>query len=121
MNALMAAAFVYADHRMLGMGVLARDRYVDSLRELCALAIDVQGEELQTLAWNEHGCVVALRMCGTIPDGGGPFERLVVSLFRIDGEQLLRAEDFEIDDALRAVARFEELCAQRSAGAEDPV
>jgi hypothetical protein len=104
---------------MLGMGVLARDRYVDSLRELCALAIDVQGEELQTLAWNEHGRVVAIRMCGTMPDGGGPFERLVVAVFLIDGGQLLRAEDFEIDDAMRGVVRFEELCAQRSGEVED--
>jgi len=94
---------MYQDHRPLGLGALDRDRYVDSLREPTLLAIDEQGEEIHTLAWSDAGRVVACRTFGTAPDGD-VFERVLVSLFLTDADHLLRFEDFELEDAERAVA-----------------
>jgi hypothetical protein len=44
---------------------------------------------------------------------GGPFESLFVNVARSDRDRLARMEIFDIADADRALARFDELCADR--------
>jgi hypothetical protein len=70
-------------------------------------------EPFRTLAWNRHGCVATCRQIGTIA-AGGPFENVFVVVWLTDGDRIHRLEVFDIEDADRAVARFEELCAARA-------
>jgi hypothetical protein len=44
---------------------------------------------------------------------GGPFENLYLRVIVIDGGRAQRWEIFDVSDADRALARFEELCAGR--------
>ena len=68
-------------------------------------------EEFRILAWNHHGRVGLARLAGTMPYGGGPFENVLVRLIVTDGDRIQHLELFDICDPDRALARFEELCA----------
>ena len=48
-----------------------------------------------------------------IADGGGPFENVFVVVLT-DGDRIHNLEVFDIEDAERAVARFDELCGERT-------
>ena len=100
---------VVRDHRALGFfeGV-DRDRYLDSLRILADLAPDVRSEAFRILVWTDHGHVSAVRVLGTMRDGG-PFEDLLLRVGVTDGDRIRHHDMFAIDDADRAVARFEGL------------
>jgi hypothetical protein len=104
---------VVHDHRTLGLGVLSGDEFGDSLRALTNLAPDVHSESIRILAWNRHGRVDLGRIAGTMPHGGGPFENVLLRVIVTDGDRIQHVEFFDVGDADRALARFEELCAAR--------
>jgi hypothetical protein len=76
---------------------------------LVELAPDVSIERLRILRWSRHGCVAMGRASGT--QQGGPFEILNLAVALTRGPLVQRYEFFDIGDAERALARFEELCA----------
>jgi ketosteroid isomerase-like protein len=90
---------------------VGRDAYMDSLRTLWELSADATGEPFRVLAWNGRGQVAAVRVVGTMRDGGA-FESLLIRVFVTDGGRIRHFEGFPIDDAERAIARFEELCTE---------
>ena len=98
------------DHRKLGLG-LPRDEWIESLRAQRDLAPDLHNENSRILAWNRHGRVCMDRNCGTMPNGGGPFENIFIRVMVTDGDRIQRYEVFDIADVDLALARFEELCA----------
>ena len=101
---------VVRDHRPLGLDLSTGDEWLASLRVLADLASDVDAQTSRILAWNGHGRVDVSRVVGTMPHGGGPFENVVVRTMVTAGDRLQRCELFDLGDADRAVARFEELC-----------
>ncbi len=112
LRSCLAPDLVFCDHRALGMGTLGPDQWVESLRVRVDLAPDADAEWFRILAWNCHGCVSVGRAFGTLRDGG-PFENVFVVVALVDGDRIQRFEIFDIADADRALARFEELCAGR--------
>ena len=107
----LARDVVVHDHRTLGHGIQTGDELIESWRAMMNLAPDVQAEVFRILAWNRHGRVEAVRIGGTMPYGGGPFENVFVRVIVTDGDRIQRYELFDIRDPDRALARFEELCA----------
>ena len=101
---------VIRDHRPLGLGVSTGDEWLESLRVLADLAPDVDAQTFRILAWNRHGRVDVTRLGGTMPDGGGAFENILVAVNVTAGDRLQRCELFAVGDADQALARFEELC-----------
>jgi hypothetical protein len=77
------------------------------------LAPDVGVETLWIIAWNRHGRVESSRVFGTLRDGG-PFENLLLRVLVTDDDCIQHFDSFDVGDADRAVARFEELCAARA-------
>jgi hypothetical protein len=69
----------------------------------------VDVETPQILAWNRHGRVDVTRVYGTMQDGG-PFENVFVRVLLVVGDRIQDYEVFDVGDAERALARFEELC-----------
>jgi ketosteroid isomerase-like protein len=108
---------VISDHRALrfgaALGDLGRDAYLDSLRALAELAPDARTEAPRYLAWNQWGVVRVVRLFGTQRDGG-EFENVFLGVLMTDGDRIERYELFDIDDVDAALARFEELCAERA-------
>jgi hypothetical protein len=82
---------------------------------LAELAPDLAGEGVRILTWNGLGRVQLARQFGT--RDGGPFESVSVIVVRTDRDRIQRYEIFDVADADRALARFEELCAPLLAGA----
>jgi tetratricopeptide (TPR) repeat protein len=100
------------DRRALAiMGEVSGAQWVESLRTLADLAPDMDWELIRILTWNRHGRVGVGRLFGTTRDGG-PFENAFVAVLLTSGDHVQRYEFFDIGDADRAVARFEELCAE---------
>jgi len=98
------------DRRALAiMGAFDREQWIDSLRTLADLAPDMDWELTRILAWNRHGRVGAGHLFGATRDGG-PFENDFVAVLLTDGVHVQRYEFFDVGDADRAIARFEELC-----------
>ena len=105
---------VFRDHRTLGLlGVLRRDEWIESLRVQADLAPDSDVETLWIIAWNRHGRVEVSRTFGTIRDGG-PFENVFLRVMVANGDRIQHFELFDVGDAERPRARFEELCAARA-------
>ena len=69
----LADDFVSRDHRTGWMGASDRDQYVSSMRVFAELSPDVTSENVEILAWGDHGRVERTRVCGTQRDAG-PFE-----------------------------------------------
>ena len=113
-RASLAPDLAYHDHRNLGLGTLGRDAWVESLRALSDLADELHVEPFCTLAWNRHGHVARTRQFGTVA-GGGPFENVFIVVWLTDGDRISIIEVFDVDDAERAVARFDELCTAAAA------
>ncbi len=113
-RASLAPDLAYHDHRNLGLGTFGRDAWVESLRALSDLADEMHVEAFCTLAWNGHGHVARTRQFGTVA-GGGPFENVFIVVWLTDGDRIFIVEVFDLDDAERAVARFNELCAAAAA------
>jgi hypothetical protein len=112
MRSCLAPDAVVHDHRPLSLGELTRDQWVESHRVQVELAPDVKAEAFRILAWNSHGRVVVCRRFGTLRDGGS-FENVFVVVEQTDGDHIEQYEIFDVPDADRALARFEELCAGR--------
>jgi ketosteroid isomerase-like protein len=110
-RACLADDLVYRDHRKLGLGTLACNELVAAVRVHRELASDLRTETHRLLAWNRHGCLAVMHQYGTVPDGG-PFENVFLRLIVADGDQVRHFETFDVADADRALARFEELCAE---------
>jgi len=104
---------VFQDHRRLGLGTYTAAELIDSLRSLETLAPDVRLDLIRIVHWNRHGWVSRNCAAGTFP-GGGPFEQPFLDVILYDGQQTRRIESFDIEDLDRALARFEELCAERT-------
>ncbi len=111
---LLTSDFVFDDHRMLGLGVLDRERWVGSVQAQDDLTRDLAVEDLRVLAWNRRGRVTVRRTFGTNLEGG-PFENVFAQVMLCEGDRIQRLEVFDLDDAERAVARFHELCGARTA------
>jgi len=109
-RACLADDFELRDHRLLGLGVIGRDAWIEWVRAEADLTREVHSESSWILAWSRSGQVRAGRVRGTLRDGG-EFEHLFVSVSCTDGEHIRRHETFEIGDAERALARFAELSA----------
>jgi hypothetical protein len=99
------------DHRTLGLDAFRADEWVESLRAFADLAPDVSVEPFAILAWNDHGRVSLTRVVGT-QRSGGAFENVFVGVAMTRGDRIARFEFFDAEDAGRALARFEELCAE---------
>jgi hypothetical protein len=107
---LLLGTGLVVDRRSLGpIGTLDPARYVESLKTLIELAPDLEQEVFRILAWNELGRVSLMRAFGTRE--GGPFENVYAQLFLVGADRIERIELFDVADADRALARFEELCA----------
>jgi hypothetical protein len=102
---------VVQDHRTLGLGSLPRDTWIESVVAATGIASDWTGESCGILAFGRHGRVIVTRAFGTTPDGGGPFENLLVNVLCTDGAVVRQLEMFDIGDVERALARFAELTA----------
>jgi ketosteroid isomerase-like protein len=105
----LADDFVLRDHRTLGLGALGREEWIESLRVLADLAPGWSLETMRILAWNRHGRVDVSRHFGTTRDGG-PFENIFVRVIVTGGDRIQSNDTFDVADADRALARFEELC-----------
>ena len=102
--------FVVDDHRLTGIGAIeGADAYVDSVVALWDLAPDQQLDPPVRLALERYGLVQAVRAFGTLRDGGGAFERLLLSVAIVSSGRIGRYEFFEIDDVDAALARLAEL------------
>ena len=112
LHGCLAPDAVVHDHRMLSLGELGPEQWVESLRVQVDLAPDVKAEGFRILGWNRHGRVLVCRRFGTLRDGG-PFENFFVTVELSDGDRIPRYEIFDVADADRALARFEELCSDR--------
>jgi ketosteroid isomerase-like protein len=110
LRAVLAPGVLYHDHRRLGFGVLETEAWIDSLRVQRELTSDLAIEEIGTLDCNRHGRVMKIRIRGANPEGGA-FENLLVLVHRSEDDRILNHETFDPEDADRALARFEELCA----------
>jgi hypothetical protein len=106
----LAPDLVFHDHRPLGLGAVPRDQWIESLRVQAELAPDVHVETPRILAWNHQGRLDVTRVWGTMQDGGR-FENVFLRLMLARRDQIHCYEVFEVGDAERAIARFEELCA----------
>jgi hypothetical protein len=105
----LADDFVLHDHRTLGLGALGREEWIESLRVLADLAPGWSLETMRILAWNRHGRVDVSRHFGTTRDGG-PFENVFIRVVVTSGDRIQSNDTFDVADADRALARFEELC-----------
>jgi ketosteroid isomerase-like protein len=106
----LAPDFVHHDRRTLIGGSYDRDQYVESMWTWRDLAPDAGLEELRILTWNRHGRVGVARSFGTTRDGV-VFENELVFVMLTRGDRIQQLEFFDVADADRALARFEELCA----------
>jgi hypothetical protein len=113
----LAAELVLVDHRVLGLGPLRRDELVEAWRAQRELAPDLQPGTRRILTWNCHGRVEMQTVVGTMPEGGGPFEKVFARVMVTAGDCIQHYELFDGGDADRALARFEELCAGLEAAA----
>ncbi len=108
------ADLVVEDHRRTGMGrIEGADTYVDSLLALRELT-DRTLLELGAFwpAINRHGGIATVRRYGEI-SGGGSYESDYLALFLRPGKRINHVELFESEHLDQALARFEELCAER--------
>ena len=113
LRSCLAEDAVIWDRRALGiLGTLGRDQWVESLRAAADLAPDLNLELMRILTWNDRGRVQMARMVGM--RDGGSFENLFLHVMLIDRGRIQRNELFDVADADRALARFEELCAGRA-------
>jgi SnoaL-like domain len=108
----LADNLVFRDRRELGLlGVLGRDEWIESMRVQADLAPDSDVETIRIIAWNRYGRVEVSRVFGTLRDGG-PFENVLLRVMVTDGDRIQHFEVFDIGDADKALARFDELCSE---------
>ena len=94
----LAEDFVSRDHRTGWMGASDRDQYVSSIRVFAELSPDVTSENVEILAWGDHGRVVRTRVCGTQGDAG-PFENDFVWMLVTGAGRVRQVEVWSVDEA----------------------
>jgi hypothetical protein len=109
MRAALADDLVVHDHRLAGLELVdGADTYLESVVALWRLVPDEHIEGAFQLARDRHGVVSAVRMVGTLPEGGA-FERPMVNVYIVAGGCITRMEFSELEDVDAALARFAEL------------
>jgi hypothetical protein len=92
------------------MGLLAgKDAFVTALASLFREAADALIEQLYFVAAEPYGSLAVAHTIGTLAMGGGEFESVYVQLIRCEGDRVIGAELFDVDQLEAARARFEEL------------
>jgi hypothetical protein len=117
-RAVLASDLAVQDHRPTRLGAIhGADAYVGSLTALWELVPDIRhNADVAPLLCEPHGCVGVTHDSGTFP-GGGTFETDVAVVLIVDRGRVTRIEFFDAADIRAAVARFEELRAEATAGA----
>jgi len=117
-RAVLADQVVVQDHRPSRLGTIhGGDAYAESLAALWQLAPDTLLDvPVGPLVWDARGCVGVLHTAGTFPSGGS-FETDLAVLSIVDGGRITRLEYFDAADVDAALARFEALRPDATAGA----
>jgi ketosteroid isomerase-like protein len=109
LRAVVTDDFVLHDRRRTGLGLIeGADAFLRSAPSGWDLVRDLDFQVLARPAITPFGSVAIARNFGRLRDGGA-FERLLCSLSLVSDGRFERIEFFEIEDAARALARFEEL------------
>src|SRR5262249_13847544 len=111
----MAPDVEYHDHRLVGAGAVhGIGEFRDVVRTLFEAATDVANRADDILALRPDALLVRWMNSRTDRAGGGAFERrfLMLELFGADGLKT-RIEQFDIGRETEALARFDELTAER--------
>ncbi len=111
--------FQLLDHRLTGFGERDADQYVEGVQSMVELAPDVVSCTVEIPRLAPHCALTRSRAWGTDPEGG-PFENVVDVVTVYSDGRVPRIELFDPAQRERAVARFEELVADQSAG-PDPI
>jgi ketosteroid isomerase-like protein len=109
LRALVAADAVVADSRVLGLGTIGRDRWIQSLQFRAELVSDAALSVVRVLASSGHGQLRMMTIVGHFPDGSA-FDNPFLAVMQCRDGQILRLEFFESSDEERARERFTELC-----------
>lgn len=100
--------FVFHDHRRTGGGRIdGADDYVAWLAALFEQSSDAIIESMYEVATAEHGVLTIGHTIGTLAEGGA-FESVFVHLARFQGDRIVGAELFDIQDLDATRARLEE-------------
>jgi hypothetical protein len=114
-RAVLPRDFFFDDHRRTGLGRLeSAAEYIASLAALYEESPDAVIESLYEVARSDRGVLAVTRTFGTLATGG-PFESVFLALTLFEGERLLGAELFELEDLDAARARFDALRAESAA------
>ena len=109
MRASLADDVVVNEHGLVGLGLVeGGDAYVESLAAFWRLVPDLRIYAGFELAREGYGGVGAIRIVGTLPEGGA-FEIPNVVVQIVARGRITRIESFEIEDVDAALARFAEL------------
>lgn len=114
---LYAQDWVFVDHRSIGWDDLqGRRAAVDIVRSAFAVTTDLRIDVDEVLACDES--VIALRMTylGSSRDGGGQVALPVGLVSVIEAGRCVIAEQYDHDDCVAMLARFNELSAGRALG-----
>jgi hypothetical protein len=107
--------FFFDDHTRTGLGRLeSAAEYVASLAALYEGSPDAVIESLYDIARSDRGVLAVTRRFGTLA-AGGPFESVFLALTLFEGDRLVGAELFELEDLDAARARFDALAAESAA------
>jgi hypothetical protein len=117
-RAVLSDGVVVQDHRPSRLGTIrGGDAYADSLAALWELAPDIRLDApVGPVVWAAHGCVSISHTAGTFP-AGGMFETSLAVLSLVDGGRITGLEYFDAEDVQAALARFEALRPDATAGA----
>jgi hypothetical protein len=108
-RASLADDVVVNEHGLVGLGLVeGGDAYVESLAAFWRLVPDLRIYAGFELARDGYGGVGAIRIVGTLPEGGA-FEIPNVVVQIVARGRITRIESFEIEDVDAALARFAEL------------
>jgi len=98
--------FVSTDHRPGWMGSSDREEYLASMRAFAELSPDVTSENVEILAWGDHGRVARTRVYGTQRDGG-PFENAFAWMLVTGAGHIRQIEVWGVDEVDAALGAFE--------------
>jgi class 3 adenylate cyclase/ketosteroid isomerase-like protein len=110
---------ILEDHRLAGIGRLEnRESYVAAVAAMHELIPDGRLNFLYSVKIANHGRVVIVRTAGKNVEGG-EVETLLIAIVCFRNDRISRMEWYEIENFDDALARFEELETEYSAGSEN--
>jgi ketosteroid isomerase-like protein len=110
-ESMLTQDFTFNDHRSVGLGSITRDDYIASMKAMAELSPDMRFRVSAVPRLSKAGMVYRLHVSGT-NTSGGDFESEGMGLATwLGARQLARVEYFAVDDAERALRRFDELAA----------